>query len=129
LGTALAGLLAGFGCADENSADPIVGSGEVVERVEQAMFVEHVEISLPFHAFVVNGEPNQVLLRGEDNLLEVIHVEETLMGVWEITASHDLMFEQHEDIEIEIPYIDMVFLSLDGDVELREPLSEGDTGS
>jgi hypothetical protein len=122
-------LLALGGCSGGDGSDVVVGSGEVVERVEQAMFVEHVEISLPFHAYVVNGEPNQVLLRGEDNLLDLIHVEETAMGVWQIEAPPEVMFEQHEDIAIEIPYLDMVLLSLDGDIELREPLLGSDTGS
>jgi hypothetical protein len=110
--------LGGLGCAD--SDDVVVGSGNVVERVEPAMFVEGVRISLPLRALVYDGEPRQIVLRGEDNLLEQIDVREDDVGQWQISASQKVMFEQHEDIRIEVPYIDMVELSFGGDVELGD---------
>jgi len=113
------GLLA-LGCGDGNEAKPVIGSGHVVERVEGAMVVERVRISLPFHTLVANGEPKQVLLRGEDNLLDQITTEEVQPGVWHISAPDGLQFEQHDDMRVELPYLGMVFLSLSGDVELED---------
>lgn len=107
-------------CGEGDETEPLVGSGRVVERVEGAMFVEKVRISMPFHALVANGEPRQVLLRGEDNLLDQITVEEVEPGEWQITAPKDLSFEQHEDVRVEVPYLEMVFISLSGDVELED---------
>jgi hypothetical protein len=109
-----------LGCGDGDETEPLVGSGTVVERVEGAMFVERVKVSLPFHAVVANGEPRQVLLRGEDNLLDQISVEEVEPGEWHISAPEGLTFEQHEDVRVEIPYLEMVFISLSGDVELED---------
>jgi hypothetical protein len=110
--------LGGLGCTDPDAV--VVGSGNVVERVEPAMFVEGVRISLSLRALVFNGEPRQIVLRGEDNLLEQIDVREDEVGQWHISAPEALMFEQHEDIRIEVPYIDMVVLSFSGDVELGQ---------
>ena len=109
-----------IGCGEGDETKPLVGSGHVVERVEQAMFVERVRISLPFHALVANGDPKQVVLRGEDNLLDQITIEEVNPGVWHINAPEGLQFEQHEDMRVELPYLGMVSLTLSGDVELED---------
>jgi hypothetical protein len=106
--------LGAVGCADD-SVEPIVGSGDVVESTTEADVIEKVEVWLPFRAQVGNGEPKKLVLRGEDNLLDEITVEEIAVGEWRIEAPPDLDFVQHEDIEVEVPYIDMVVLELKGD--------------
>jgi len=121
LGTALLFAVGAVGCAsDASSPAPIVGSGKVTEATFEAMFVEKVTVDLPMHAFVYNGQPRQVLVRGEDNLIDQIDVEEVDVGTWRITADPKLVFEQHQDIEIEVPYIEMVQLALDGNVEIGD---------
>ena len=119
---AMASMLAllASGCGEGDETEPLIGSDHVVERVQQAMFVERVRISLPFHALVANGAPKQVLLRGEDNLLDQITTEEVNPGVWHISAPAGLQFEQHQDVRVELPYLDMVFISLSGNAELED---------
>lgn len=105
-------LAAGCGAdADE----PIVGSGHVIVTTTEADVVQKVAISLPFEAEIGNGEPKKLVIRGEDNLIEQIEVEETAVGEWRISAPQDLAFTQHEPLQVAIPYVDMVVLSLDGD--------------
>lgn len=107
-------LAVAAGCAAD-SPEPVVGSGHVIESATDADVVQKVAVSLPFEAEVGNGEPKKLVLRGEDNLLEEITVEETAVGEWRISAPQDLAFTQHEPMQIAIPYVDMVKLSLDGD--------------
>jgi hypothetical protein len=119
LGLALTMTAGLAGCGDSDE-DPIVGSGNVTEQSVDAMFVETVRISMPFRAVVYNGEENKVVVRGEDNLIAEIDVVETEMSDWEIVAPHNLDFEQNEDVEIEIPFIDMVEISIDGDISFAD---------
>jgi len=107
-------LLGTAGCGDD-AADPIVGSGHVVESSTSADIIEKVTVSLPFRAEIGNGEPKKLVLRGEDNLLDQITVEETAVGAWRISAPQDLAFTQHDDMQVAIPYVDMVVLKIDGD--------------
>jgi hypothetical protein len=106
------GALLWLGCGDES--ENIVGSGKTQEFVTQSMFVERVTIFMPFRTVVYNGEPRKMVVRGEDNLASLITVKETDVGSWKISAPPGLRFEQHEDIEVEIPYIDMVEIAVDG---------------
>jgi hypothetical protein len=108
-------LVAALGCSADATSEPIMGSGKVIESATSADVVEKVSISLPFRAQVFNGEKKELLLRGEDNLLARIAVEETAAGDWTISAPEDLAFEQHVDMQIAIPYVGMVMLALDGD--------------
>ncbi|MDH5674421.1 MAG: hypothetical protein OEZ06_20005 [Myxococcales bacterium] len=119
---AFVAIITGFavvGCASDDES--LVGSGTVTDAVTDVMFVESVRISLPFKTIVYNGEPREIRISGEDNLIAKIVVEESSeVSKWEISAPHDLNFEQHEDVEIRIPYIDMVTVSVDGDVEFAD---------
>jgi hypothetical protein len=110
-------------CADDSQS--IVGSGHVIERKTQVDIVEKVKIVLPFRADLVNGPPKELLLRGEDNLLDQIVVEELEPSWWQLRAPLDLDFTQHSTIEIAIPYVDMVLLEIKGeDVLLKQHPSE-----
>jgi hypothetical protein len=108
-------LLLGFAACSDEVSDPIVGSEHVVESSTKADVVQKVTVSLPFRVEVGNGEPKKLLLRGEDNLIGQIAVEETAVGEWRISAPQNLAFTQHGAIEVAIPYVDMVLLALDGD--------------
>lgn len=109
-----AGLaLLSVACASDDSKPAVVGSGKVQELTIEAMFVERVSISLPFHTLVYNGEPRKLMVRGEDNLIKRITVKEIEVGKWQFSAPNDVMFTQHADIELEIPYIDMVEIGVD----------------
>ena len=115
------GMSTAFGCSDSDAGDDggaddaVVGSGDVTERIVPAMFVEHVTIDIPFRATVYSGDAQQIRIEGEDNLIALIDVEEVgeRNGRWEITAP-DIAFVQHDDIRIEIPFIEMVYISLRG---------------
>jgi hypothetical protein len=96
-------------CGD--SSTPIVGSKNVITKTTPTMVVEAVIMHLPFKAVVHNGGPRKIVIRGEDNLLSQISVKETKVSRWEIDAPLSLNFEQHSDLQIEIPYIDMVEVS------------------
>ena len=111
------------GCGDEEP-EVVVGSRELITVTTDVQFVESVRISMPFKARVFNGPPRQVMLRGEDNLVGLIEVVETEVSHYEIRASYALAFEQHDDIEIELPYIDMVEIRVDGTVEFEDQPSE-----
>ena len=102
------------GCGAE-TAEPITGSGRVVESTTEADVVQKVAVSLPFEAEIGNGEPKKLVVRGEDNLLEQISIEEIAVGEWRISAPQDLAFTQHQPMQVAIPYVDMVKLSIDGD--------------
>jgi hypothetical protein len=111
--------LAVLGCSSDAS-EPIVGSGHLTESRTATSRVERVSVSLPFEATLWNGEDDQVLVRGEDNLIAEITVEEIAPGEWLIAAPFDMAFEQHMNVEIEIPYIHMVALWYEGNVILGE---------
>lgn len=115
-------MLAACGSDDGASGEEIIGSGELDEAITEAMFVESVRVDLPFEATIYNGEERQVRLYGEDNLLPHITVTEVEAGAWEISAPSDLMFEQHDEIEIEVPYIEMVSITVVG----RDHITFGD---
>jgi hypothetical protein len=102
------------GCGAE-TAEPIMGSGHVVENATDADVIERVAVSLPFEAEIGNGEPKKLVVRGEDNLLQRITIEEIAVGEWRISAPQDLAFTQHQPMQVAIPYVDMVELSIDGD--------------
>ncbi|MDD9940657.1 MAG: hypothetical protein OXU20_06305 [Myxococcales bacterium] len=112
--------LTAAGCGDDaTSEEPVVGSGNLVESITQVMFVEELHVTLPFRANIYNGMARQIRLHGEDNLLSKITVEEVDMGEWHVVAPLDLLFEQHEDITVEVPYIEMVTIRKVGeDIEL-----------
>lgn len=97
-------------CASDVGSDlePIVGSQQIIERSTEVSVVQSLRIRVPFAVTVENGEPKQIVLRGEDNLLDQIHVEEEAVSSWRIVAPLDLEYTQHTDIAIEVPYIDMV---------------------
>jgi hypothetical protein len=102
------------GCAADVQP-PIMGSGKLVESTTEADVVQQVTVSLPFEARIGNGEPNKLVIRGEDNLLEQIAVVEIAVGEWRISAPQDLAFVQHEPLQVAVPYVEMVALGLDGD--------------
>lgn len=108
-------LFTALGCSADATSEPIMGSGKVIESATSADVVEKVSISLPFRAQVFNGQKQELLLRGEDNLLAQIAVQQTAPGDWTISAPEGLTFEQHVDMTIAIPYVGMVMLALDGD--------------
>lgn len=107
------GLGASACVADEQQI--IVGSGKVTEIAVDAALVEKAAISVPFTALVYDGEAGKIVLRGEDNVIARIDVTETDHRAWEIAVPADLSFEPHDDVEIEMPYIDMIELTLAGD--------------
>jgi hypothetical protein len=97
-------------CASDVGSEesPVVGSERVIERETEVSVVESLRIRVPFKVTVQNGQPKKIVLRGEDNLLDRITVEEEAVSSWRIVAPLDLEYRQHEDIAIEVPYIDMV---------------------
>jgi len=101
-----------FGCASDTASGqadvPVEGSGQVVERSTPVSVVQSLYIRVPFDVTVESGEPKQIVLRGEDNLLDHIRIEEDDVSNWRIAAPLDLMYTQNEPIAIEVPYIDMV---------------------
>jgi uncharacterized membrane protein len=120
-------------CADGSS--PVVGSKHVIAKTTPTMVVEVVVIRLPFTTVVHDGDPRQIVIRGEDNLISRISVKETKVSRWEIDAPESLNFEQHSDLQVEIPFIDMVEVSYDADVTFadqpfkatREPAADAGT--
>jgi hypothetical protein len=126
-------MLLAVGCSDSDGGDdePIVGSGNVDVQVTDAMFVETVTIDIPFRATVYDGTEREIRIEGEDNLIELIEVEEVgdRNGAWTITAPEG-KYEQNEDMRIEIPFIDMVFISLrSADVEFADAPAGIDGGA
>jgi len=107
-------LAATGGCASDDDETPIVGSGNVTEVATTVQTVEVATIDLPFETEVHNGDPGEILLRGEDNLLDYITVEEVEVGEWAISAPDDFAFEQNEVIEVHIPFLEMVQLDTGG---------------
>lgn len=107
-----AGLVASWisGCASDVGLDqaPIVGSRQIIERQTPVAILKSLRIRVPFRVTLQNGPPKRVILRGEDNLIEQISIDEEAINSWRIMAPLDLEFTQHEDIAIEVPYIDMV---------------------
>jgi hypothetical protein len=105
-------------CASDVGAEdsPLVGSEQVSERETEVSVVESLRIRVPFKVTVQNGEPKKIVLRGEDNLLDRITVEEESVSHWRIIAPLDLEHRQHEDIAIEVPFIDMVEVQYGGNV-------------
>jgi hypothetical protein len=100
----------------EGKPQPIVGSDHVVAKTMATMVVESVGIFIPFKAVVHNGAARKIVVRGEDNLLSHITIRETSVSHWEIVAPYDFPFKQHSDMQIEIPFLDMVQISYDADL-------------
>ena len=100
----------------------LVGSGQVVERMTEVMTVSELKVALPFEGKVSNGVAGSITLRGESNLLDRIEVRERAVSKWEIVAPSDLMFEQHDDIEISVPFIEMVKISHSPSIHLQSDI-------
>lgn len=109
------GALLGYACAMEEPRAVVVGSRQMDALTIDAPFVEHVSIALPFQTLVYNGEPGKFVTRGEDNLIRQIDVRETSAGKWKISAPSDIEFEQHADVELEVPFIQMIKISVDAE--------------
>lgn len=105
---AITGIVAGVLAACGDEADPIIGSGNVVDRVSPVMIVEKLRIVLPFDTLVVRGEAGRITVRADDNLLDYIDIRERSVSDWEIVAPMDLVFEQSHEVQIEVPFVDMV---------------------
>jgi hypothetical protein len=106
-------------CGSDSNA-VIVGSRHVISKTTPTMVVESVHIYIPFKAVVHNGAAHQIVVKGEDNLLAKVSVDEVSVAKWEIVASEDLKFEQHSDLQIEIPFIDMVEITYSGDLKFAD---------
>ncbi len=107
-------------CADPQSK-VIVGSGQMLERVTATGPIEQLKITLPFESVVYQGKPGQITIRGEDNLVAQIVVAQIVVAkdassAWKVSAARDLLFEQHQDLRIEVPYTGMLAISVDSDV-------------
>jgi len=109
------GVLLVAACANEQPGDPIVGSGNMQELTFDATSVVRVTIMLPFDTLVYNGEPGKLRVRGEDNLISYIDVDEVGSGEWRISTPERMRCEQHQKVEVEIPYIDMVDFRVDAE--------------
>lgn len=113
------GLTSWAGCGNSDD-DPIVGSGVVDERVETVAIVEQLRLEIGLDVVVMEGEPEQIIIRGEDNLIDHIVFEETAVGAYDLSIPAGLSFEQHDDIEIEVPFIDMVnFTAIGENVDIQ----------
>jgi len=114
LGLAVFGMIAALGgCAPDDG--PLVGSDERDEELYAVGSVEQVSVSLPFHARLHDGEPGEVRIEGEDNLIAYIAVEDFGDGRIEIsTADNFGEIDQNQPIDIYVPYADMMNLSLSG---------------
>ena len=108
-------------CAGDEK-EVLVGSGQVVERTTEVMTVSELKVALPFEGKVSNGVAGSITLRGESNLLDRIEVRERAVSKWEIVAPSDLMFEQHDDIEISVPFIEMVKISHSPSIHLQSDI-------
>jgi hypothetical protein len=104
----LALAMATYACGSSDEAEQLVGSNHVVERETAALVVGVLRVRMPFEATVANGAPGRIILRGEDNLLDQIQVEEVEASRWSIHAPVDLQVTQHMPVEIEVPFVDMV---------------------
>ncbi|HKU36709.1 MAG TPA: DUF2807 domain-containing protein [Polyangiales bacterium] len=109
------GIAFATACASETADDAIIGSRKLKALTTDTTFVQSVTIFLPFDTIVRNGELHKLVVRGEDNLIDRIAVEETAAGKWRISAPMDMNFEQHDGVEVEIPYIDMVEIRVDSE--------------
>lgn len=107
-GLVVAGWLAGCASDVASEQEAIVGSNVIAERETPVAVLKALRIRLPFKVTLKNGEPKKVVLRGEDNLLDHITVDEEVVDSWRIMAPLDLKYTQHAEIEVEVPYIDMV---------------------
>ena len=108
-------------CAGDEK-EVLVGSRNVVERTTEVMTVSELKVALPFEGKVSNGVAGSITLRGESNLLDRIEVRERAVSKWEIVAPSDLMFEQHDDIEISVPFIEMVKISHSPSIHLQSDI-------
>ena len=107
MGLLVAGCLTG--CAsDVASEQTIVGSNVIAEHETPVSVLETLRLRLPFKVSLRNGDMKKVVLRGEDNLIDQISVDENPVRSWHIMAPLDLKYLQHVEIEIEVPFIDMV---------------------
>lgn len=108
-------------CAsDTDDATTLVGSNHVVEKEVPVAVVAELRIVLPFTSNVKNTDQKRILLRGEDNLVEEIDVQEQSMSHWAITADQSLKVTQHSPIEIEVPFIDMVNVTTGANVKFLD---------
>lgn len=110
-----ASLVCGWlaGCGD-SGGNIITGSHHVVSKTTPTAVIEKVTIWLPFKAIIHNGTARKIVIQGEDNLVAEIDVKEVAVSDWQLTAPEGLKFEQHNDLQISIPFIDMVEISYDG---------------
>ncbi|MDD9935015.1 MAG: DUF2807 domain-containing protein [Myxococcales bacterium] len=114
LGLAIVCIVAALGgCAPEDG--PLVGSDVRDDELYMVGAVEDVKVSLPFHVRMHDGEPGEVRIEGEDNLIGFIAVEDFGDGRIEIsTADNFGQVEQNQPIDIYLPYAEMTRIEMDG---------------
>jgi hypothetical protein len=86
--------------------------------------VKKLKVRLPYDSVLANGPAEQLQLRGEDNLLERIRIEEAAPGEWAVLAPLNLTFEQHAQVLVFAPFADMIELEYAGGVK---PSGDGST--
>lgn len=90
------------GCAPQEG--PLVGSDARDMEMYMIDDATDVTVSLPLHARLHAGEPGQVRIEGEDNLIALIAVEDFGEGRIEISAPADLgEIRQNQPIDLFIP--------------------------
>jgi hypothetical protein len=110
-----------LGACAASSSKELVGSSHVISKTTPAMVVESVDIAMPFNGVVHDGSPREILIKGEDNLLSQLTIRETSVSNWQIKAPPGLMFTQHSDFQIYVPFVNMVRISYnDGDLTFAD---------
>jgi hypothetical protein len=113
------------GCvADGGDVDAVVGSNNLVVKNTTVNTLKKLKVRLPYDSVLANGPAEQLQLRGEDNLLEHIRIQEAAPGEWEVLAPLNMTFEQHEQVLVFAPFANMIELEYAGGVK---PSADGST--
>jgi len=116
---ALSSLFLAAACVIVVGDDGVLGSGHRVEESRDVASFSAVELSVPADVVVVVGEPAQLSLSGDDNLLSLVETE-VRGGTLHIEARHrNLRFRSGLEVHLSTEALERFEVEGSGDVEIR----------
>lgn len=103
-----------------SSSDVVKGNGNVVSKTVTTLVYDDIEVLGDYDVVLVDGEEGNVVLKGEQNLLEFIElkVDGTKLSVY-VTEGKELKTSFGKDLIVQIPFKTLNKLELKGSGEIK----------
>jgi hypothetical protein len=120
----LALTLTTAGCGSSDSC--VNGSGSIVSQTLDLSSLTGVDFQAAGEVVVTLGETQQVMVRGQDNIIELLNTD-VINGVWEVGFDECVQNISELRVDITVPDFDSVELSGAGTINAETDSNEIDT--